>query len=93
MLRRHGCKQRPYAKFLGAVSLESDLGDAALDHLDPNDPLVDVLRRHDCAAQMEAGGPVAIADGGCDRGEIGLGDLLSKIGLISGCQLCWRDPR
>src|SRR5262245_1351914 len=40
---------------------------------------------------METGGCVAVADGGCDCREVGLRDLLSKIGLISGCQLGWRD--
>ena len=75
-------EHRPHAELLGAVAFQLGLHDGAFDHLDPDAAVGDVLRRHDRAAQMEAGGAVEIADRAGDRGEVGLRDLLAEIGLI-----------
>ena len=82
MLGEHGSKHRPDAELLGALALQLDFRDAALDHLDADAAVLDVLRRNDRAAQVKAGGAIEIADGLRDRCEVGLRDLLAEIGLI-----------
>jgi hypothetical protein len=77
MLRQHGVEQRADAELLGALALERDLGNGALDDLDANRAAGDVLRRHDGAAQMKAGGAIDIADRSGDRSEVGLRHLLA----------------
>ena len=82
--RRH---QRPYAELLGALAFQRHVGDAAFDHLDTNRAVGDVLRRHDGAAEVEAGGAVDVTDTGGDRHEIGLRDLFADKGLPHGGEL------
>ena len=81
--RRAGCsattaiEHRPDAELLGALAFQLHLGDAAFDDLDAHLAVLDVLRRHDGAAEMEAGGTVDVADGGGDRREVGLRHLFA----------------
>src|SRR5580693_9262757 len=82
MFGKHRVEERPDAELFGAVAFQSDLRDTALDHLDANPPIVDVLRRNDCATEVEAGRSIEIADAARDGREVGLRDFLSEIGLI-----------
>ena len=74
MLGEHRVEHRPDTKLFGAITSELHLGDAPLHHLDTHPPSCDVLRRDDGAAQMKAGGAIAIADGLRDRSKIALRD-------------------
>ena len=84
LLGENRAQHRPHAKLLGAVAFQLGLHAGAFNHLDPDATVGDVLRRHDRPAQMKAVCAVEIADRAGDRGEVGLRDLLSEIGLI-GC--------
>ena len=89
----HGIEHRPDAELLGAVALQRDFRDAALDHLDADAAVLDVLRRNDRAAQVKAGRAIEVADRLRDRGEIGLRDLLAEIGTPGGGQILVRHRR
>src|SRR5271169_1385498 len=82
MFGKHRIEEWPDAELFSAVAFQCNLRDAALDHLDTNSPVVDVLRGNDCATEVEAGRSIEIADAACDGREVGLRDFLSEIGLI-----------
>src|SRR5580704_8452862 len=82
MFSKHRVEERPDAELFGAVAFQCDLRDAALDHLDTNPPVVDVLRRNDRATEVEAGGSIEIADATRDGREVDLRDFLSEVSVI-----------
>lgn len=91
ILNDHGVEHRANAELLGALALQSDFGNRTLDNLDADHSGRDVLRRHDGAAQMEAGGAIDVADAGRDRREVGLRHLLADEGLPGAGKLIGRD--
>ncbi|MGY3357314.1 hypothetical protein ACVWZK_003977 [Bradyrhizobium sp. GM0.4] len=82
MLGQNRPKHRSHAELLGAIAFQFGLHDGAFDHLDPEQAVGNVLRRHDRPAQVKTIGAVEIADRAGDRGEIRLRNLLTDIRLI-----------
>src|ERR1700692_29814 len=86
MFGKHRIEEWSDAELFSSVAFQCDLRDTALDQLDTNSPFVDVLRRNDCATEVEAGRSIEIADAARDGREVGLRDFLSEIGLIGRTQ-------
>ena len=91
ILDGNGIEQRANAEPPGALALELDLGNRPFDDLEADRPACDVLRRHDGAAEVEAGGAVDVADPGRNGHEIGLRDLLADEGHPGAGEAIGRD--
>ena len=61
-----------HAEPRGALALHHDVGDPPLDHPDADAAALDVLRRHDGAAQVKARRAIEVADPAGDRHQVGL---------------------
>ena len=78
----HRIEHRSDAELFGALSLQRQLRDAALDDLNMKPAALNVLRRNDRPAEMKAGGAIDVTDRSSDSREIGLRYLFPDIGLI-----------
>src|SRR6266851_10239768 len=62
MFGQHRVEKRTYAEFFGAFAFQRYFRDAALDNLDADQAVLDILRRNDRTAQLKAGRMIDLAD-------------------------------
>ena len=89
--RDNGIEKRPHPELLGALASQRDFRDAALNHLDADQPAANVLRRNDRPAQVISGLTIQIAYRSSDCRQIGLRDFFSEERLIDRCDLFTRN--